>query len=306
MKFDGDKRMPEEEKKNCFIIMPFSATKSHDKIYWDDHYKYLDSLLTEFPLKVHRSEALRGNIIGQIISDLVTSHLVVADLTDFNANVFWELGIRQSFRHCTITIIEESKDDIKLPFDLAAKATLSYRPSSPLKMQEFTSKFHDAIEDCLNNPNFPDSYVLETITGRGTLFQTLMKQESLRKLDSLISEINENKTLWELIKKTCETNISKREQKKTVPTLHVRFRTISIESLIVNRYLDAETDFYSAADMCYRVCILNNERLSAWDLAERSQNVERWLLNAYDESIKYFINFELRVLAMKKLLLLSA
>jgi len=162
--------------------MPFSDTKSHDKNYWDGHYKYLESLLSVFPLRIHRSEALRGDIVKQIITDLVTSHIVIADLTDLNANVFWELGVRQSFKHCTITIFEENNANKTLPFDLAAKGTLFYQPNVPIKMVEFVKKFNSAINDCIINPNYPDSYVLEAISGRGTLFQILMKQESIRKL----------------------------------------------------------------------------------------------------------------------------
>ena len=59
-------------------------------------------------------------------------------------------------------------------------------------MQEFTNQFRLAIEDCLVNPTSPDSHVLETIGGRGTLFQILMKQESLRKIDAILDEIDYN------------------------------------------------------------------------------------------------------------------
>jgi hypothetical protein len=38
-------------------------------------------------LEAFRSEPLRGNIASQIITDLVNSDIVVADLTDHNPNV---------------------------------------------------------------------------------------------------------------------------------------------------------------------------------------------------------------------------
>jgi len=38
-------------------------------------------------------------------------------LTDYNPNVFWELGVRQSFKHNTITIAEEG---VILPFDVSS------------------------------------------------------------------------------------------------------------------------------------------------------------------------------------------
>jgi hypothetical protein len=44
--------------------------------------------------------------------------------TDLNANVIWELGVRQSFDHCTITISEDVGKH--LPFDLGVKGTLYY------------------------------------------------------------------------------------------------------------------------------------------------------------------------------------
>ncbi|NVM45355.1 MAG: hypothetical protein HWN79_10600 [Candidatus Lokiarchaeota archaeon] len=66
-------------------------------------------------------EAMREDILKKIIQSLVTSPIVLADLTDHNPNVFWELGVRQSFKHNTITIAEEGT---KLPFDVSPKATI--------------------------------------------------------------------------------------------------------------------------------------------------------------------------------------
>lgn len=110
----------------CFIIMPFSkTTEKHTEEYWTNHYEqFLKPLIeSNFKIKVHRSEALRGSIINQIITDLVISNIVVADLTDHNSNVFWELGVRQSFKHGTITIAEVGTS---LPSDIGTKGTLYY------------------------------------------------------------------------------------------------------------------------------------------------------------------------------------
>jgi len=79
-------------RETCFVIMPFSkTTKDHTKSYWTEHFKsFLKPLIEEYPgLEAHRSKALRGDILRQIITDLVVSHVVVADLTDHNPNVYW-------------------------------------------------------------------------------------------------------------------------------------------------------------------------------------------------------------------------
>ncbi len=173
--------MVAEVKQKCFVIMPFSKTsEKHTKEYWTNHYnKFIKPLIESgHPLIAKRSSPLRGDIIRQIITDLVTASIVVADLTDANPNVYWELGVRQSFKHCTVTIAE---DGTAFPFDMGGKGSLYYYPNDHIKMQEFENEFHNAIDDCLKNPDVPDSHVLETISGRGTLHQILTRDESLRK-----------------------------------------------------------------------------------------------------------------------------
>ena len=153
----------------CFVIMPFSGTNDdHTTEYWKKQYdSFLKPLIQEIPgMEVSRSEALRGDILGQIIADLVRSEVVVADLTDANLNVYWELGVRQSFKHGTVTIAQE---ETRIPFDLSGKGTLRYYTqgaNAHLKNTNFSLQFKAAIRDCLENPNNPDSHVLKEVTGR--------------------------------------------------------------------------------------------------------------------------------------------
>ena len=98
--------------------MPFSkTTNEHTEDYWTNHFnKVLKPLIEEdTTVEAHRSTPMRGDILKQIINDLVVDPIVVADLTDKNENVYWELGVRQSFKHGTITIAEEKT---VLPFDI--------------------------------------------------------------------------------------------------------------------------------------------------------------------------------------------
>ena len=90
--------------------MPFSKTKEHHtEEYWKRQFNsYLKPLIQRNPqLEAIRSEPLRGDIASQIITDLANDEIVVADLTDHNPNVFWELGVRQSFKHRTVTIADD-------------------------------------------------------------------------------------------------------------------------------------------------------------------------------------------------------
>lgn len=150
----------------CFIIMPFSkSSEKHTEDYWTNHfYNFLKPEIENIPnVEVYRSEELRGDIVRKIIIDLYDSDIVIANLTDYNPNVFWELGVRQSLQYRTITIAEVST---KLPFDISTKRCIFYFPEGSEKNKKFFKDLKNAIVDCIENPEEPDSIVLETISSR--------------------------------------------------------------------------------------------------------------------------------------------
>jgi hypothetical protein len=252
----------ETNRQACFVIMPFSkTTNEHTDEYWTEHFEnFLNPLIEEnTDLEARRSEALRGDILKQIINDLVVSHVVVADLTDNNTNVYWELGVRQSFKHGTITIAEAGT---KLPFDIGGKGTLFYYPKNHLKMKGFVNQFKEAIQDCCSHPERPDSHVLETISGRGTLFEIFRRDEAIRRLDAVMSECEDNLRALKLIAGVMRNN---RENKKNPGVTSLRFRKIVIELLITNRYVDENQIFFRLADDCWVWLNTINEKLNSWE-----------------------------------------
>ena len=225
-------------------------------------------------MQAHRSEELRGDILNQIITSLVTAPIVVADLTDHNCNVFWELGIRQSFRHCTVTIEEFGTRRL---FDLSGKATLSYYPKDHIKMQEFKKAFKQALNDCVENPSSPDSHVLETLGGRGTLFEMFRKDEAIRRLDAVISESIRNLKVLSSITVRVEKNREKPDQRKFTSE---RLRTSALELLVTNRYLDEDLSFFNLAEGRLQMALVVNEMLNHWSL--KPETVGTWLLKKVD------------------------
>lgn len=265
-------------RKSCFVIMPFSKTSDeHTEEYWTEHFEsFLKPLIEECSeLEAHRSEALRGDIVRQIITQLVVSPVVVADLTDGNSNVYWELGVRQGFKHGTITIAEEGTE---LPFDLSAKGTLFYYPGKYIKTAKFTRKFKKAINDCLSNPDSPDSHVLETISGRGTLFQIIHRDEAIRRVEAMISETAHNSGVVDDIYKCIKANKTARKKKKKgtrrFPVAH--FRSASIELLVTTRYLEAEKSFYEWCEEYLTWLSAAKLQVSKW--TRREEETEKWFI----------------------------
>lgn len=267
----------EANREICFVIMPFSKTsEEHNEEYWTKHFEtFLKPLIETNPdLEARRSQALRGDILRQIITDLVVSRVVVADLTDHNPNVFWELGVRQSFKHGTVTIAEVGT---KLPFDVGGKGTLFYYPKNHLKMEEFRKSFTEAFKDCLRNPDNPDSHVLETLSGRGTLFEIFRRDEALRRLEALLSECDYNLRGMEAVLKTAQEN-QQNPSNRNFPS--ARFRFSAVELLITNRYIDEDASFFKSAEY-YAVNIVRlYEQLNLWQNSPDA--IEQFLLKSID------------------------
>lgn len=245
-------------------------------------------LIEENPdLEARRSEPLRGDILKQIITDLVVSPIVVADLTDNNTNVYWELGVRQSFKHGTITIAE---DGTELPFDIGSKGTLFYYPKNHLKMKGFIKQLKEATLDCCSHTDRPDSHVLETISGRGTLFEIFRRDEAIRRLDAVLSECNWN---LKLLKSDADRSRENKEKGNPKTTSSARFRQIANELLVTNRYVDEDEFFFVEAEICWTWLNFMNERLSLWDNSRAS--VDEFILNKEEDSRKIIENFKAKV-----------
>ena len=264
----------------CFVIMPFSKTsEEHTEVYWTEHFdSFLKPTIEEVQgVRAVRSEALRGDILRQIITNLVTFPIVVADLTDYNPNVYWELGVRQSFKHGTITIVENGT---KLPFDLSAKGTLTYYPKEYIKNEGFKKQFKKALQDCISHPEVPDSPVLETISGRGSIFEIIRRDEATRRVKALVSECDRNLYTYQHILDLCKKNQEEEKKPKAQQArqfVTMRLSCSSIELLMTNRYLDEQDSFYAETENQYGVFIMINEQLSLWEIDPNT--TELWFLS---------------------------
>jgi len=282
IKNDGTKNLINSDKRRCFVIMPFSKTSEiHTEEYWTNHFEsYLKPLIESCgKFEVFRSSPLRQDLLKQIINDLVFSPIVVADLTDGNQNVFWELGIRQSFKHGTITIAEADPEGYsKIPFDLSHKGVLFYNINNLKMKANFEKVFKSSIIDCCINPKRPDSIVLETITGRGSVYSVIHREEFLRRVEALISENHINQMIIERIYNAVYSNKEKKfgffSGKNAVAT---RLGSSAVDLLLAEHYLEMDSKFYEFINMLSLMIKRINHELSTWDYST-SKAIEKWFL----------------------------
>jgi hypothetical protein len=65
--------------------------------------------------------AVPGMISVQIVQKLLDADLVIADLTGYNPNVFYELAVRHAFHKPVIQVIDKGQ---RIPFDLSDHRTI--------------------------------------------------------------------------------------------------------------------------------------------------------------------------------------
>jgi len=111
--------------KSCFVIGPIGDLGSETRKRSDF---LLNNLIHPAVRECGFGDPLRadhipepGMITHQIIKHLVESSLVVADLTELNANVFYELAVRHMTRKPCIQFMVKGT---KIPFDISGVRTI--------------------------------------------------------------------------------------------------------------------------------------------------------------------------------------
>jgi len=127
--------MPDEKRKLCFVLMPFE--KGLKAVYQ----LAIKPACEKAGFKALRADELIGpyNIHRDIIKHIFVSDVIIADLTGWNPNVFYEMGVAHVLDNKTIMIIQEGN---KLPFDIGNYRCLFYDQSE----QGLESLSHRLVE----------------------------------------------------------------------------------------------------------------------------------------------------------------
>lgn len=136
-------------KPKVFVIMPFT----------DDFFESYEMLKShfddEFDFSHAGEEDNQQNILADIISPIYNADIVLADLTNLNPNVMYELGIAHGLNKKTIMITRDNLST--LPFDLKQYRAKDYSTHFK-KFQELidylSKNFHGAIDESVifSNP----------------------------------------------------------------------------------------------------------------------------------------------------------
>jgi hypothetical protein len=151
-------------KKHCFIVAPIGEAGSDVRRRSDQVRKYIIKPIAQdvcgYELQRADEIAEPGIITSQIIEHVLEDELVIADLTGWNPNVFYELAIRHLVRKPFIQLINSVEE---IPFDIAQNRTISFDhkdlDSVELCKEELEKQIH-AIE---KDPTKVDNPIAFTI-----------------------------------------------------------------------------------------------------------------------------------------------
>ena len=130
---------------SCFVIMPFGG-------YFDNYYSDIYKPAIEaVGLCAKRADDLYrpSTIVQDIWAYTKEAKLVLADLTDKNPNVFYELGLAHALAKPAILITNSMTD---IPFDLRALRVIEYDINYPNWGLLLKEKIENSIKETIESP----------------------------------------------------------------------------------------------------------------------------------------------------------
>ena len=248
----------------CFFIAPIGKSNTPTRKRSDQLVEIIQNVINPFDFELIRADSYdrTGNIPDQIINLLIKSELVIVDLTDQNANVFYELGIRHSTGLPIISIIQNGQ---RIPFDVGQERAIMYDLDTEQSISDFELNLEKMLVNSIKNPNesynpvsrledfipmksdpFPNEFRLIQIINKLTKAYSLIgsfdnKQKHaigvnsiniIRKLSPLILNSIDNQ-LTKLLYGTVETNGTLNNNVFNIMMKNVNtfFRAISVNDL---------------------------------------------------------------------------
>ncbi len=186
-----------DNKRSVFVIMPFSATETCTEDQWTEIYEEVfRPAIEDCNYLCERAVPSTGSLIKSIVERLSKSTIVLADITDRNANVLYELGVRHAVSRRTI-IVSQKLDHI--PSDLKGYWSITYG-TSPRPLRKFKTdikgiiakieaepdKSDSPVSDYLDQQEFQDYKQIEEMAAKAKEFKAYEIVEGKRRNLSLL------------------------------------------------------------------------------------------------------------------------
>lgn len=172
--------------RRAFVIMPFSKTKTCTEAQWTEIFLHVFKPAVEScGYSCERALPTTGSLIKSVIQDIAYSRIVIADITDRNANVFYELGVRHAVSKRTIMVTQALEH---VPSDLRGHWSLVYSVT-PSGVAEFKKEIARLIAEFDRDPEKNDSPVSEFLDREKTGIRQFVDRDNIKKISGLFTEL---------------------------------------------------------------------------------------------------------------------
>ena len=302
--------------KTCFVIMPFGKNDATSRQFMGVFQSILKPAAESAGYSVRRAdtEQTPGNITSEIIKDLASADMVIADLTGGNANVFFELGIRHVLRKSgTVHVVDKNEP---IPFDVHQYRVVEYS-THLADIPGVTAEITEAIRRREDQGSHSDNPVHDTLVGLPADFRSIGEEAQLQEIEKLRAALRDaNRDRESLADRLAELDPagiltrqpSERDvdnmldhaeevMKSTGEYVMLRLREITNEggreafvrelrSVLKSPYL-SRNDFMGLAQMCRTLSLTDHRRVVleiAYQRFPNSPEVFLGLIDAYDDS----------------------
>ena len=222
--------------KTCFVIMPFSKTESCSQQIWTKIYEEMVKPAvtgSKLSFTCERAKPRTGNLIRDILNKLNSADVVIADLTDMNPNVFYELGVRHTLRNRTVLITQDMQH---VPSDLQSYWVVVYKRGQ-VGRADFKQNIRKILREMITAPDKPDSPVADFLTETNRKLLSQEKSVTSKMLTALCSELSHNIGTTEKLLRSMPEWREGIKQKKFSPVPIARFDDSCLGLLLSTQYI---------------------------------------------------------------------
>jgi len=182
------------EDKNAFVITPIGSKGSDIN---KEASGLIDTVITPvlkemgYIVNNPMNDSSAGSISKQIIKSIVSSDLVIANLTDTNPNVMYELAIRHSSNKPIVTLIRNDQMN-SMPFDVKDERTIPYS-NELFGVHDLRENLKKHIETAMSMTfNSPVYNATGTITIKNGDNKSVDLSTAIDSINDKINELNKN------------------------------------------------------------------------------------------------------------------
>lgn len=185
--------MSSAEKPICFVISPIGDPGSETRKRADKVLTHVFEVAFSDEYEVRRADKISqpGMITTQILRALQDSELVIADLTEHNPNVFYELAVRHAVEKPVIHVTDPRW---KIPFDVAGFRTIVFDFTDLDSVAEAIKQLKKQARDVAHSSSWGETPIkLANIMRRSKedSKETVLLKEAVQGISRLQTDVSE-------------------------------------------------------------------------------------------------------------------